>query len=317
MKKFSDIFSLREVIIAACVAIAIIVLGGFVDLSFTKSVYDPINTHMFGVVLAGICELPVCLTLCFGGIGLIMGRVKTKKWLEILCIVVGIIAIGVGAYFLFDTAKDWYSFKNTESFKTGAIILGVALAILIPAAVVLFGIFKLKNVDKRKLLIISIALLLICLTIAILSNVGKYLWSRPRPRYIFRPDINDESLFHPIYQLDPFGCLRDGFGGRRNYQSFPSGHTTYASTAIWILPLSTLLFDKTKNNRILQISLFYFGLAYTVMSGLSRVYAGAHFLSDTGAGLLVGILGGVIAYLVMRPVSKAIESKGETINENA
>ena len=317
MSSIRKVFHLREIIVALVVAITMIVLGGIFDLKLTKAIYDPVNTNMFGVILSGICELPVCVGLAFGGFALIKARPTDKTWKQVLSIIFGSIGVLVGAYFLFDTAKDWATFNNTAGFSTWAKVIGASLAVIIPGLIALVVFKFMKNVDNRTLFIMGICFLALAAMIAILSNVEKFLWSRPRPRYIIGA-LHDESLFHPLWQLDPFKCLTaKDIGDTDNLKSFPSGHTTYASTAMFILPLFTLLTPNNKENRMLQICLFYVGLAYAIMSAMSRVFAGAHYLSDTGAGMLTTIIGAVLVYIILKAIINKIENKGVKQNVNA
>ena len=68
----------------------------------------------------------------------------------------------------------------------------------------------------------------------------------------------------------------------RNFQSFPSGHTT---TAIALAFVVGFLWPR----------LFPYFLAIGVVVGISRVPVGMHYPTDVFAGLVVGMLG---AYLV-------------------
>src|SRR5574344_940668 len=113
----NKIIKIREIIIALIIGLTMLVLGICFDFQISSKVYDPIDTNAFGIIMSGIAELPVCFALCFGGISLIVARIKDKKWKEILCWIFGIIAIGVGLYFVYDTWMDITKFDKTVIFN--------------------------------------------------------------------------------------------------------------------------------------------------------------------------------------------------------
>lgn len=293
---------LREVIVALVIGFALLFLGAAVDLNFTKSAYDPVNTSWFGIILAGIAELPVCIGLISGGVFLILSRYRKEKEkrekLDILFYIIGGIAILAGYYFLFDTLKDIDIFKVFEDKKTIIMIIALIFAVVFGTAVAFltFLLSKYSNIDS--MFKVGFFIIMICAGAALLSNVFKYLWCRPRPRFIVADDYEG---FKTFWQINPFACLSKTktMGDSNNLKSFPSGHSTYAATGLFIFPLLTMAFPQTENRRKLQIGLFYGALIWTVVSMISRVYAGAHFLSDTAAGLLTTIIVGAIVYQVM------------------
>ena len=89
-----------------------------------------------------------------------------------------------------------------------------------------------------------------------------------------------------------------------SFKSFPSGHAIYSASAMLVFPLLTMLNSKTRGLRALQIPLFYLGLIWAVISCVSRIYAGGHYMSDVAGGMLVFINSTivimVIATLTMR-----------------
>lgn len=283
---------LREILIALAIGVVMLTLGGIFDLNLTKSVYDPINTNVFGIIFSGIAELPVCLATSLCGTLLIVARPKGKKVAEVFCFVVGIIAIGICLYFTYDTFMEIADFNSTQEHKTLIRVFAILFSLLFTSGIVLLGFFKCKNFDKPMMLRVSVFILIICAAVAITSTGCKFLWSRPRPRYIWSKTNQPEGLFHAFWELNPFACLKADVSD--DLKSFPSGHTTYASLAIFVLPLLTLISPKAKDDRKLQIILFYVGLCWALVSALSRVLAGAHFLSDVSAGFLITTIAGYI-----------------------
>ena len=309
MSELRKTIHLREVAIAIVVALSLFITGLVLDFNITSKVYDPINTSWFGIILAGIGELPVVIGLIFGGYGLIYSRAKRPVWVQVIMIILGVGFILAGVYFTFDTIKDWWSFKNTEDHKTLLLIFGILSTILIDGVIIFLSIFLTRKVDKNVYFRVAVTILGTILIAVVLSNFLKYLWGRERPRVIFTKE-NPYDFFNPVWDLHPLRAIIQKFTTgetSNNYKSFPSGHTVYASTGMLIFPLMSLLSPKTKNLRALQIPLFYVGLGWAFMVAISRIYAGAHFMSDTAAGMLVTITSGIIGMLVASKILKEKE----------
>ena len=292
MEKKLNPISLREIIIGLSIAVIMLIFGAIFDFDLSKNVYDPVNTSIYGIIFSGIAELPVCFLLGFSGTSMIIATRKHEaKIVRVFGIIVGIIAIGFGLYYVYDTMQDIASFNQTVNLKTLMIAIGIVFSIAF-MGLTCFITFKLtKDYDKKALLLFSIYGLTLILLIVIFSTGGKFIWSRPRPRYIFTQD-DPSQYFHNVFTLTPFECLH--VSPSDNLKSFPSGHTTYASTAMFVLPYLTLFNEKHCNNKKIQIVLFYIGLLWALLSAFSRVFAGAHFLSDVSAGMIITLSMGLV-----------------------
>ena len=80
-----------------------------------------------------------------------------------------------------------------------------------------------------------------------------------------------------------------------DYGSFPSGHTANAATMAVVLGL---VFGRTW--------LWAAGLAYTALMAISRTYLGAHWLSDTIGGVLIGA---AVAVIIWAPLARRLEDE--------
>ncbi len=109
---------------------------------------------------------------------------------------------------------------------------------------------------------------IVCSTIAV--NVLKCIWARPR-FYSFENPVQE---FLPWYIPQPFVWTNDAL------KSFPSGHTTSASSALLLIEFSTIYHANRKQKMILGV----IAILWIVVTASSRVFGGYHFLSDTLAG---------------------------------
>ena len=80
-----------------------------------------------------------------------------------------------------------------------------------------------------------------------------------------------------------------------DFGSFPSGHTANAAT------IAAVLFIVLWRWWVLAA-----GIAWTVLMALSRTYLGAHWLTDTIGGMLLGV---AVAILVWAPFALSIQDE--------
>jgi membrane-associated phospholipid phosphatase len=113
------------------------------------------------------------------------------------------------------------------------------------------------------------------------AQLLKHLFPRPRPSNL--PDVllaPDERIFA---------------------RSFPSGHTATAfALACW-------LWLMVRGTRYRWLG--WLGWLLAALVGLSRIYRGVHYPSDVVAGMLIGILGGLIAFLWLNRASPPAENR--------
>jgi undecaprenyl-diphosphatase len=82
-----------------------------------------------------------------------------------------------------------------------------------------------------------------------------------------------------------------------DYGSFPSGHTANAATMAVVFGL---VFGR--------LWIWAAGILYTAMMAFSRTYLGAHWLSDTIGGILIGA---GVAVIVWAPFASRLEQERE------
>lgn len=134
----------------------------------------------------------------------------------------------------------------------------------------------LKNKDEADIsYLLNAALIGIAVVFIAQTTISemKTLWGRFRPYEMTTVSGKAMSEFTPWYHLN----------GVNGHNSFPSGHTMSG----WLFLYLT--FFVPRGNISLQKKMTIFGIAMGILTGLSRVRIGAHWLSDvTVSSLIVG-----------------------------
>jgi undecaprenyl-diphosphatase len=130
---------------------------------------------------------------------------------------------------------------------------------------------------SRRWLAVFLAMVLACAVAGIVTRTIKIATGRARPAVVADP----------------------GWHGLRfspKYTSFPSGHTA-ATTAFF----GALLFARRRTGLVL--------LPVPVVIASSRIYVGAHYLSDVTGGAMVGTMSAIVAWrYVHRRLSRTAET---------
>lgn len=286
----------RELIIAACIAVTMIILGSFFDKNVSQYLYADEKSPYLSMIVSGIAEMPTYLSLVFIGCLLIFCNIAIKKSTKWFIYIFALCVIAFGAYFTVSTAKNIYLIAG----ETGKLKLAVILTAII-ATFCLTGYFAFlahkisvdPNFDNLYIFKCALAIFSIIVLQLIIVNIIKFSASRPRPYLVF--DDQSKIAFKNWYQWNFLYSLKNG----EPYLSMPSAHTATASTFAAILPIYFLMSNRCKNSRKLQVGGFYIGLTWGLLTAYARICCGAHFLSDTGWGLLLSVISIVIVLCVI------------------
>ena len=131
-----------------------------------------------------------------------------------------------------------------------------------------------------------IRLVLLMLAVAFLVHTGKEQFPRDRPGTALAASFES-------------GAAHSEFADASGRGSFPSGHTATAFAGVTLLASWAGGIASLGRRRLARIVLFTFA----GLTGLARIYAGAHFPLDVLGGMLVGVSLGLIAARVPGPGS--------------
>ncbi|MCT4378344.1 phosphatase PAP2 family protein [Leuconostoc falkenbergense] len=168
--------------------------------------------------------------------------------------------------------------NNTAAVKNYPEVLRWGLAVILTAVLsVLFYNWLQSKSDADIRYLITAALVGIAVVFIAQTTIGemKSLWGRFRPYEMTTVAGNTMSEFTPWYHLN----------GINGHNSFPSGHTMSG----WLFLY--LAFFVPRGNISAQKKMTIFGIAMGILTAMSRVRIGAHWLSDvTVSSIIVGLI---------------------------
>lgn len=173
--------------------------------------------------------------------------------------------------------------KPFEEYRAAFLIS----CIMIPASLALI-ITRLTEIIPEKtlaeLFVPALVTFFAALAVLITVQFTKMLWGRIR----FRDFGEDISRFVPWYKIDFFS----------GYNSFPSGHTANMAI-IFAFPLWLAAIGKSRKTVV--ISYVVIGICTAAMA-VSRIFIGAHFLSDITVGFYISFAATEAVRLILKKV---------------
>lgn len=276
-----------------------LVIGSFFDLEIATAVYLPKNPPALFVTFIELYFFHAVFVFLIGillGQFFLSGINKNKR---ILCSVIcGYLALStsvLGAGGLLSASCYGEIFGRREFSFFHFLIIGII--IFYPLFFIGFFVGK-KRYDKN--LIKKIIILLSVLTISyFIPIIFKEIICRPRYR-IVSSGYNGID-FTPWYSLfresdfyqKKYSLMGDDFG------SFFSGHAVIATMNFIIFPIFNEIFPTIKNK-----TLFIISVTMMILTVLSRMVLGAHYLSDISFGVLVGTLLCIVYHCLEKRIIK-------------
>lgn len=279
----------RDYLLIALIGLVFLVLGGIFDRNVSQFLFVDASDTMnkVGVIISNCALIPfffVSIVAAVIGLFTQFNRKNEKPtWFRVLFIV---IFFGLGAFLLYQGFDKLRDIGGVHSNTLG-IILAIAILLVLLGCGIFVGYLMSKRYDYKVLFKYVLIFAVIVLIANALSFVMKYLWSRPRPYYIFgTEDIPAHTSFYlNFWELQPFEAFKAPVG--EYFKSFPSNHTTTSMLVLPALLLYTKLNDRFDKG-IMRIIILYGVFVLALLTGFTRMVAGAHFLSDVSFGLISG-----------------------------
>ncbi len=265
--------------ISLIIIVVLIIAGTIFDYQITETLSG--KFLIFSKLFEVVGDLPLTvggtiLLLYFGVLNLKADKFGLKI-IGLLFYIAGVIVSILIFLFIFKYANSGHGNHSAASTSQTQKIIAVVLG-LIFAALLSFRYcrndYKVLNKHKRKALFALVMLA----TVIISANLIKIIWGRPR----FWLITSGEAVFIPWYVPKPFAKGNE-------YKSFISGHTANASLMILITLLPVRFIQENKRG------FHIFAVLWALLTALSRLFAGQHFLTDVVFAILfVGTMNEVL-----------------------
>lgn len=273
----------------AVVLLGLLLLGTFKDYAISSALYSP--GSKFAIFFAAYGEYPVFLALTASGTLFLMGHSKHWVWLGYAEIAGGsallIVAVGAGTVFPGDYVDLPFWLRA-----------GIAVATVSLTAYLTY--LAGKSARRETMIRVAIALVAVVALEVIIVTALKIIWERPRMRMITA--IGDGTWFVPWYDpgfSEKSSLMSLGIPGEE-FKSFPSGHSSNAAIAMTLSAFAA--FPPLRDRASL---LLYSGFAFALVVAFSRIVAGAHFVTDVAAGMLITFVSMVVVYQMVFPARRA------------
>lgn len=255
-------------------ALVLIVLGSFVDYPLSSALYDASNP--FAMFFAAYGALPAPLGCVAAGTLFVCGRNRARSVFGALQSAGGILLLLLGAVLVCFLPALYLPVPPAVLAGIGLLLCGGTVWITRRLA---------HGADPAAVTRVALAVLLVIVCELLVVSLIKVCWGRPRMRLVAS---HPEAYFFPWWRwgtalkepLMAAGVAEDEF------KSFPSAHTANAATML-LLGLAPCLKPRLQKYRKALVA---FGFAWTATVALSRILLGAHYLTDTAVGFLIGFL---------------------------
>lgn len=276
-------------LVSAGLALALILVGSFLDLPIMEGVY--VGDNAYSLIFGLIGSLPLYLVALSGVVLLDNYFKKSQHFLvkvagkALLFIVPSVLGVLVAIQSL-----DEY---------TGSLLISILIAVPLAYLALLMWWYLLKDADPNRSLDYGIALLLVAGLTFAMTHLAKEV--AERPRYFF---LKEYGTTHFRNWWEWGSGLKDLYSDLSSdwFKSWPSGHSCCASAAL-LLPIPLALGKKTR--RFAKWA-FPVGLLWWVMTALGRMLDGHHFLTDVAFALLFTAL---LVFLVAVPLLRLTEEE--------
>lgn len=268
-------FTKRNVFIVLGILCICLLFGSCFDFQLSSTVYH--GEFLLGQLCAAYGQYPATIAMSIGGTLLIY--ICEKRW-KITTILSFFVA------FLLEAMAVMMAIMDPLLYLKGMPIIAVIiLALLILIAANWAMLIWVKDASKEDITTFIKIIVFVFLVQIIVINVIKIPWGRPRMRMIA---MTPEANFQPWWVIG--SELKDHLMAMgiasEEFKSFPSGHTGCA-TCMLLISVLPMLNEKGRGK---ETMLFWIGVIFAFGIGISRIFMGAHFLSDITIGFTVTFL---------------------------
>jgi len=260
----------RSALVFGGLLLILFIAGSAADYSLANALFTPENA--LGTVLAAYGEAPALLALVAAGTLAVTARPPVHLVLRWLLIIGGAGLIIVGTLALIIRPEEYWALPT---------IVRTLIALALSAAAIWATARVSAGATWQAMCALAAALFAVVAVEMVLVQGVKILWERPRMRMLAETGAEFSPWWSPGYE-DRDALAAQG-AEASEFKSFPSGHSANAATLMMLTGFALVRQDVRRHTA----RLFWVGAAWALLVALSRLTVGAHFLTDTAAGLAV------------------------------
>jgi len=260
----------RSALVFGGLLLILFIAGSAADYSLANALFTPENA--LGTVLAAYGEAPALLALVAAGTLAVTARPPVHLVLRWLLIIGGAALIIAGTLALIIRPEEYWALPT---------IVRTLIALALSAAAIWATARVSAGATWQAMCTLAAALFAVVAVEMVLVQGVKILWERPRMRMLAETGAEFSPWWSPGYE-DRDALAAQG-AEASEFKSFPSGHSANAATLMMLTGFALVRQDVRRH----AARLFWVGAAWALLVALSRLTVGAHFLTDTAAGLAV------------------------------
>ena len=300
MEKQRKVFNIGLAIVGGLGLIGLII-GTFLDTQITKVIGDR-GGGVYGILFTMLAPvLSLAVGSLAGALLFFMPKIQNKT-ADILLRILGAVAFVAFTAFSIKEGIEYVDFPAMETHSTTYKVLAITLVVLIDLWIIVFVKLSIKKIEAKRIVPTVITIFAIIAAWLFVSEVIKYLASRPRPRNIYIEHIVD---YRDWYQWQPFFCFKDGM---KDCKSFVSGHAFISACMVGSLPLLLSLGKGESSIKKTIIGLAVGGV-FAFVVAFSRIVAYAHFMSDVMGAIFVSCAAQIAIINVAPLIYKKVQNK--------
>lgn len=284
-----------------------LLLGSRYDLQISKALAELndgnyYSSNPFAIIFETFGESIVYI-LCTISLAIIFFKIKCtefkKNWLKIFLMVMCILfSLLVAGYCVFKASNYLKIHLSLEEFFATAFSKILLVGITAGLLTLIFAFCS--NISDSSLQYLykwAIAVILVALVSNGIAQVTKHIFDRTRYRAMIYEGYTDFDYYTPWFVINTkkFASTSAFYGDY--FKSFPSGHCCAAASFFLLLLLPA--FNPNLNNKKYIVPTTILCSLYTILVMISRIVAGAHYLTDTLIGSFITIACIVLYYFVI------------------
>lgn len=248
-----------------------IVLGSAYDLSFSKLVYHGYENSV-GQFFAAFGELPASIAFCGAAAMIFFRRGRVRPSWSLL--------LALGSAALFFAGLFFAIHESMDNVPQLPAWVAVFVNVFVICTASYLMVKHTRQFHSKTVFRYALTIFLVTFFTLLIVNAIKGPWGRVRFNFIYQ--TGNENYFTPWWVFG--SSIKDALKAQgissHEYHSCPSGHSA-CGACIYLL----VLFPTRSDSTLKSWGRFLIAFLWSAAVCISRVYMGAHYITDTALGV--------------------------------